>query len=80
MSALVYISIKHVSVMFLFSKGKDANEPKAHANGRSLSQFPWHGACLGVLLLRPGRKWVGPTHFLRERPWGQGFPLLCPER
>ena len=55
MSALVYISMKHVSVMFLFSKGKDANEPKAHANGRSLTQFPWHDACLVVLLLRPGR-------------------------
>ena len=33
MSTLVHISIKHVSVTFLFSKGKGSREPKAQRVG-----------------------------------------------
>ena len=26
------------------------------------------------------KKWVGPTHFLREEPWGRGWFSVCCKR
>ena len=49
------------------SKGKGANEPKAHTAG-AYTDFRRHEACLGVLLLPPGRD-TSPS---------QGYPpVVC---
>lgn len=40
MSSLVYISIKHVSMMFLFSKGRVAHEPRLMQTAGAYPSFP----------------------------------------